>query len=35
MPELHSRLADDGCAIDVERTYLIYREEGRMVRKSS
>jgi putative transposase len=30
---LHSRLANDGWAINVKRTYRIYREEGLMVRK--
>ncbi len=30
---LHSRLVNDGWAINVERTYRIYREEGLMVRK--
>jgi putative transposase len=30
---LHSRLKNDGWAINVKRTYRIYREEGLMVRK--
>ncbi|WKB56048.1 IS3 family transposase (plasmid) [Eleftheria terrae] len=30
---LHSRLRIDGWAINVKRTYRIYREEGLMVRK--
>lgn len=30
---LHSRLRIDGWAINVKRTYRVYREEGLMVRK--